>query len=102
MRPKQPRRPVRLDPRALAAAPELASLAIVEAALIAALVALRVEHPTLDDLAEPQEPPSLHRARSLVASAAVLAVSLRRYRVAVLAALRPRPAPASASGAPPF
>jgi len=100
LRPKQPRRPVRLDPRALAAAPELASLAIVEAALAAALVALRVEHPTLDDLAEPQEPPSLQRARSLVASAAVLAVSLRRYRVAVLAALRPPPAPAS--GAPPF
>ena len=91
---------MRLDPRALAAAPELASLAIVEAALSAALVALRVEHPTLDDLAEPQEPPSLQRARRLVASAAVLAVSLRRYRVAVLAALRPRPAPAS--GAPPF
>jgi hypothetical protein len=96
----RPQRSPPLDPQALAEAPELASLAIVEGALRTALVALRVEHPTLDDLAEPQEPPSLHRARRLVASAAALAVALRRYRVAVLAALRPRPAPAS--GASPF
>ena len=82
-----------VNPHDLSWAPELASLEIVESAVRMALLALLAVHPTLDDFAEPDEPPSLRRARRLLASAASLDVSLRRYRVAVLDSIRPRPAP---------
>jgi hypothetical protein len=82
-----------VNPHDLSCAPELASLEIVESAVRMALFALLAVHPTLDDFAEPDEPPSLRRARRLLASASSLDVALRRYRVAVLDAIRPRPAP---------
>ena len=74
-------------------APELAVLAVLHAGLRAALVALTAEHPTLDDLGAPGEPPTLRQARRLVEAALALGAALDDYRRAVIAALGPRTPP---------
>jgi len=71
----------------LAAAPELAVVAITEHALEVLDDALRVEHPTLDDDFAPGDPPSLCAAREITDCAEELRGRLRRYRTAVRAAL---------------
>jgi hypothetical protein len=68
-------------------APELAVLAVLDAGLRAVLAALAAEHPTLDDLGPPGEPPTLRQARQLVAAALALGAALDDYRRAVIAAL---------------
>lgn len=87
-----PAAPRPLRPCDLDFAPELAALAIVQDALHTALVALYAAHPTLDDFAAPNEPPSLRRARRLVAAASSLGQALERYRATVYDVLAP-PAP---------
>ncbi len=93
MRPRAPAPapPRTLCPADLVAAPELASLAIVEQALHAALLSLVAAHPTLEDFAQPREPPSLRLARRLVSVSAAVHRALGRYRVAVYDALQPPP-----------
>lgn len=71
-------------------APELAVLAVLHAGLRATLVALAAEHPTLDDLGAPGEPPTLRQARRLVGAALALSAALDNYRRAVIATLGPR------------
>lgn len=71
-------------------APELAVLAVLHAGLRATLVALTAEHPTLDDLGDPHEPPTLRQARRLVGAALALSAALDGYRRAVIAAVNPR------------
>jgi hypothetical protein len=71
-------------------APELAVLTVLHVGLRAALVALTAEHPTLDDLGAPGEPPTLRQARRLVGSALALSAALDDYRRTVIAALGPR------------
>ena len=81
--------PTPLCPADLVAAPELASLALVEHALHTALLALVAAHPTLQDLADPDEPLSLRLARRFVGATTTLHRVLARYRAAVYDALRP-------------
>jgi hypothetical protein len=84
--------PACLEPRLLAAAPELASLALLESALTVCTSALRAEHPTLDhDLRPDPEPPSLREARRLIAAAYRLHSTVARYRNAVIDCLDPLP-----------
>jgi len=45
--------------------------------------ALRLEHPTLDSLAEPTDPPTLRAARLLLLHARSLRAALRSYRASV-------------------
>ena len=75
--------------RDLGGAPELASLAILEHALHTTTLALLAVHPTLHHFKAPREPPCVRQARRLLASTAALDRCLRRYRSAVLDALRP-------------
>ena len=83
--------PLPLDPRLLAAAPELATLALLERALTVCATALLAEHPTLDhDLRPEPEPPSLREARRLLAAAQRFRRSVVRYRSAVIHSLVPR------------
>lgn len=70
-------------------APELAVLAVLHAGLRATLVALTAEHPTLEDLGGPREPPTLRQARRLVGAALALSAALDDYRRAVIAAVGP-------------
>ena len=83
--------PPPLCPAHLAAAPELAALSIVEHALHSTLLALLAAHPSLDDFAEPHEPPSLRLARRLVSATANLERVLALYRAAVYDAFLPLP-----------
>lgn len=77
--------PPPLDHRLLAAAPELATLALLETALTVCTTALLAEHPTLDhDLRTEPEPPSLREARRLITVAHRLRDAVARYRSAVL------------------
>lgn len=70
-------------------APELAALALLERALEISVRALMAEHPTLDELAEPDaEPASLRHARRVLARISPLRRDVRRYRAAVLAAIQ--------------
>lgn len=69
--------------RRLYAARELLELRLLAAALDAASTALRLEHPTLDVLAEPTEPPTLRAARRLLAHIRSLRGAIRSYRSAV-------------------
>ena len=71
-------------------APELAVLAVLHAGLHATLVALTAEHPTLDDLGGPGEPPTLRQARRLVGAVLALDAALDDYRRAVIVSLGPR------------
>ncbi len=84
--------PLPLELRLLAAAPELAALALLDSALTVCATALRAEHPTLDHELRPDpEPPSLREARRLIAAAYRLRSNLARYRNAVIDGLAPLP-----------
>ncbi len=77
-----------LDPDEIAAAPELAILAAVDAALDTAIAAVIAAHPTLvgpdpfDEVPAPGAPP-LYLASVIVAQAHALRVALDLYRCAV-------------------
>jgi hypothetical protein len=73
--------------RQLCAARELLEIRLLAAALEALLTALHLEHPTLDTLAEPTDPPTLRAARSLVSQLRLLRAGLRSYRAALRDAL---------------
>ncbi len=80
--------PPPIDHRLLAAAPELATLALLETALSVCTAALLAEHPTLGhDLRPDPEPPSLREARRLIAATHRLLGTVARYRDAVLDSL---------------
>jgi len=80
--------PLPFDHRLLAAAPELATLALLETALTVCTTALLAEHPTLGhDLRPDPEPPSLREARRLIAAAHRLLGTVVRYRNAVVDSL---------------
>lgn len=82
--------PASLDLRLLAAAPELATLALLESALTVCTKALLAEHPTLNHELRPDpEPLSLREARRLIAAAHRFRCVLARYRSAVLDGLVP-------------
>jgi hypothetical protein len=82
--------PPHLDHRLLAAAPELATLALLETALTVCTAALLAEHPTLEhDLRPDPEPSSLREARRLVAAANRFRCTVARYRDAVIDSLVP-------------
>ena len=82
--------PPPLDPRLLAAAPELATLALLDSALAVCTTALIAEHPTLDhDLCPDPEPPSLREARRLFAAAQRLRRTVTRYKNSVIGGLVP-------------
>ena len=82
--------PPPLDRRLLAAAPELATLALLDSALAICTTALRAEHPTLDhDLRHDPEPPSLREARRLIAAAKRCRCIVARYRDAVIDSIVP-------------
>jgi hypothetical protein len=82
--------PPPLDHRLLAAAPELASLALLETALTICTAALLAEHPTLDhDLRADPELSSLREARRLIAAANRFRGTVARYREAVIRSLVP-------------
>ena len=84
--------PAPLERRLLAAAPELATLALLDTALDVCTSALLAEHPTLDhDLRPDPEPLSLREARRLIAAAHRLRCTVARYRNAVIDSLIPRP-----------
>ena len=83
--------PALLERRLLAAAPELATLALLDTALDVCTTALLAEHPTLDhDLRHDPEPLSLREARRLIAAAHRLRCTVTRYRNAVIDSLVPR------------
>ena len=69
--------------RKLYAARELVELRLLIAALDAAATALRLEHPTVDTLAEPTDPSTLRAARHLLARIRALRGAVRSYRSAV-------------------
>lgn len=69
--------------RQLYAARELLELRLLVAALDAVSTALRLEHPTVDTLAEPTDPPTLRAARHLLVRIGALRGALRAYRAAV-------------------
>ena len=86
-----------LDPRTLARAPELATLAALENLLFVATRALIAEHESLCDDDCPQrgtEPPTLREARRLLCRVHPLQNAIARYQRAVLAALAPPTLPA--------
>ena len=83
--------PSPLDIRLLAAAPEFATLALLDSALTVCTTILLIEHPTLGhDLRPDPEPPSLREARRLLAAAHRLRCIVVRYRNAVIDSLVPR------------
>ena len=69
--------------RELCAARELVEIRLLTAALDALLTALRFEHPTLDTLGEPTDPPTLRAARRLLSHLRLLRSGLRSYTAAV-------------------
>jgi hypothetical protein len=82
--------PPPLDHRLLAAAPELATLALLDSALAVCTSALLAEHPTLNhDLRPDPEPPSLREARRLLAAAQRFRCTVACYRNAVIDSLVP-------------
>jgi hypothetical protein len=82
--------PSPLELRLLAAAPELATLALLESALTVCSTILQVEHPTLGhDLQPDPEPPSLLEARRLLAAAHRFRCAVIRYRDTVVDSLVP-------------
>ena len=85
--------------RLLCHAPELVVVSLADAALGALVLAITLEHPSLERVDDPwpAAPPTLLRARRLVRSARRLRNDLDRYRLAVDDALRVRP-----SDVPPF
>ncbi len=81
----------RPSPQTLRAAPELATLAVLEDVVRTTVVALLAVHPGIDTPAEPQEPPTRRRARALMAAADRIYLALDRYSWAVVADLYDRP-----------
>jgi hypothetical protein len=78
------------DPRLLHHFPEAALLAALDATLAAAELALREEHPTVDDLPwdpEHDVPPSLVTAHLIITRTIELRALLDLYRAAVLRAV---------------
>lgn len=69
------------------AARELVEIAIAEICLNALDIALRLEHPMLDEPKSCGDPPTLNRARAVSHFAAALRGALDAYRVAVDRAL---------------
>jgi hypothetical protein len=83
-----------LDPRTLARAPELATLAALEKLLFVAMRALLAEHESLCDEDVPHrgtEPPTLREARRLLSRVHPLQNAITRYQRAVLAELASPP-----------
>lgn len=82
-----------LDPRTIAEAPELATLAVLDALLFMATRVLVAEHPTLIDDPAPRrmEPPTLREARRVLRRIYPLQGALVEYRLAVFDALGPKP-----------
>jgi len=79
--------------RLLSAAPEIVVIDLADAALGALVLALTLEHPSLDFVDDPwtAAPPTLLRARRLVRAARRLRRDLDRYRLDVDCALRDDP-----------
>lgn len=79
--------------RLLCAAPEIVVVDLADAALGALVLALTLEHPSLDAFDNPwiAAPPTLLRARRLVRAARRLRDDLDRYRLDVDRALRDDP-----------
>jgi hypothetical protein len=71
-----------LNLKELSTARELVELRLLTAALNALLTVLRFEHPTLQALAEPTDPPTLRAARRLARHALLLRAACRHYRAA--------------------
>jgi hypothetical protein len=71
----------------LLAARELVVVDLTDAALVALLAALELEHPTLEHPPFSGGPPTLRRARSVIRLAQRLRNTLEHYRCAVDAAL---------------
>ena len=87
-----------LDPRTLARAPELATLAALENILFVATRALIAEHESLCDddcLQRGAEPPTLREARRVLCRIYSLKNAIARYQRAVLVALAPPNPPAN-------
>lgn len=78
-------------PQTLRAAPELATLAVLEDVVRTTVVVLLAAHPDLDTPAEPSEPPTRRRARALMVATDRLYLALDRYTSAVMADLYDRP-----------
>lgn len=78
-------------PQTLRAAPELATLAVLEDVLRTTVVALLAAHPGLETPAEPREPPTRRRARAIMAAADRIYLALDRYTWAVVADLYDTP-----------
>jgi hypothetical protein len=79
-----------LELHLLAAAPELATLALLDHALAVCATTLFAQHPTLaHDLRPEPEPPSLREARRLIAATHRSRRAITRYRNAVLDVLVP-------------
>lgn len=86
--PVSAREAILVDPRLLAQAPELAALALLDAALELSVRALLAEHPTLE-LDEPRlEPLSLRCAQRVLTAVYPLQRAVHRYREVVIAATR--------------
>lgn len=74
--------------RELARAREMAEAAIADHVLRVFVVALRLEHPTLDDDDEHGDPDTLRLAREIITLVRDLRGRVARYGVAVRAAIR--------------
>lgn len=72
-------------------APELALLPVLERCLDALALILKLEHPTLADLEQPADPPTLRRARRLRRAAHRLQRAVKAYRSAEARLLRADP-----------
>jgi hypothetical protein len=81
----------RPSPQTLRAAPELATLAVLEDVVRTTVVALLAVHPGIDTPAEPQEPRTRRRARALMTAADRIYMALDRYSWAVIGDLYDRP-----------
>lgn len=79
----------REERRRLHVARELVEIAIMKTCLDALDIALRLEHPTIDEPREPGDPPTLTRARHVTRHVDALRRTLTRYRAAVDDALDP-------------
>jgi hypothetical protein len=74
-----------LAPKTLAAAPELAALAMLDRALAVVISALHAEHPSLIGALQPgaDDPPARRHAHRLIQTARYMRCALARYRLAV-------------------
>lgn len=69
--------------RRLSAARELVEIAIMKTCLDALDIAMRLEHPTIDEPMEAGDPPTLTRARRVIRRADALRRALTKYRAAL-------------------